>query len=174
MSKSISRWRLPLHLASFCAVYLHNVKRGLIESFVVAITTFDFDPRSVEIKHFTLFRYAFDLHLIRNCSRGIYAARFVYFTFALAVAEISLLTRSTSTAATCQRLFGALLPVLCLLAAPNSTVLLVFMLQALRALRSMAEEKEECVWVWVHLILGSTGYFLMVRDPSRFILVTDP
>ena len=98
----------------------------------------------------------------------------MYFTFALAVAEISLLTRSTSTAATCQRLFGALLPVLCLLAAPNSTVLMVFMLQALRALRSMAEEKEECVWVWVHLILGSTGYFLMVRDPSRFILVTDP
>merc|ERR1712039_113218 len=105
--------------------YLHNVKRGLVESFVVATTTFDFDPR------------------------GIYAARFVYLTFALAVTELSLLRRSTSTAATCRRLLAALLPVLCLLAAPNSTVLLVFMLQALKALRSMAEEKEECVWVWV-------------------------
>ena len=88
----------------------------------------------------------------------------MYLTFALAVSELCLQTSSTSSIAVkCERLRAAILPVLCLLAAPHSTVILVFMLQALMALRAMTEAKEY-VWVWAHLLLGSAGYFLLVGN----------
>ena len=87
----------------------------------------------------------------------------MYLTFALAIAELGLRARSASVTVKCERLRAALVPVLCLLAAPHSTVLVVFLLQALVALRAMTEAKE-FVWVWAHLLLGSTGYFLLVGN----------
>ena len=92
----------------------------------------------------------------------------MYLTFALAVAELCQQTGSTSIAVKCERLRAAIVPVLCLLAAPHSTVILVFMLQALMALRAMTEA-EEYVWVWAHLLLGSTGYFLLVGNLKLYL-----
>ena len=87
----------------------------------------------------------------------------MYLTFVLAIAELGVQTRSSSIVVKCERLYAAVVPVLCLLAAPHSTVLLVFMLVAFTALRGMTEAKEY-VWVWAHLLLGSAGYFLLVGN----------
>ena len=50
--------RLLLHVASFCAVYLHNGNKGLVDPVAFGPAAFDFDPRSVNlvVLHICMYR----------------------------------------------------------------------------------------------------------------------
>ena len=90
--------------------------------------------------------------------RGLYTARFVYLTLALAAAEI--FGARSSLAVRCERALAALVPVLCLLSPPHSTPLFAFVQMAALSLRR--GRTKEYVLVWAHLLLGSSAYFLQV------------